>query len=189
MQRLDQAYGRRRTDRDPRRVTAGAALGVAGALAVLAAVVLVALAGESFAARRYAGLTAGLGIPAMLLAVVIVLPARTRARIGVVAGSLLLVLGVGLFWQAYPDDWLGPAGAAFEATAIYALGGAVALSFVFSTLATFRRRNSPAGTVTLEVTRDGGTETVEVSRREYREVRQAVGDGGSGEVIEDLLEE
>jgi len=30
---------------------------------------------------------------------------------------------------------------------------------------------------------------VEVSQREYRRVREAVGDGGESEVIEDLLEE
>ncbi|MEF8888246.1 MAG: hypothetical protein V5A30_10595 [Haloarculaceae archaeon] len=189
MQRLDEAYSRTPTDRDPRRVLGGAALGAAGALAVLVGILLVAVAGESYAARRYAGLCAGLGIPAMLLAVVLVLPASTRARLGVVAGSALTLVGVWLFWTAYPTQWTGPGGMAFETTAVYALGGGVALSFVFSALATFRRRNSPAGTVTLEVTRDGGTETVEVSRREYRRVREAVGDGGESEVIEDLLEE
>ncbi len=189
MQRLDEAYSRTPTDREPHRVLAGAALGAAGALAVLVAILLVAVAGESYAARRYAGLCAGLGIPAMLLAVVVVLPASTRARLGVVAGSVLTLAGVGLFWTAYPAQWTGPGGMAFETTAVYALGGAVALSFVFSAVATFRRRNSPAGTVRLEVTRDGGTETVEVSQREYRRVRQAVGDGGESEVLEDLLEE
>jgi hypothetical protein len=190
MQRLDEAYSRSRTDRDPRRVLGGGVLGAVGVLAVLAAILLVAVAGESYAARRYAGLCAGLGIPAMLLAVVVVLPASTRARLGVVAGCALTLAGVGLFWTAYPTNWTGPAGMAFETTAVYALGGGVALAFVFSAVATFRRRNSPAGTVTLEVTRDGGTETVEVSQREYNRVREAVSDGGHDEeILDDLLED
>jgi len=190
MQSLEEAYDRPSapTDRDPRRVVAGLGLGLAGALAVLAGVGLVAVDGSSVATRRLAGLAAGLGVPALVLAAVVVVPASTRARLGAVAGSGLLLAGVWLFWTSYPDRWLGPEGMAFETTAVYALGGAVALAVVFSALATFRRRNSPAGTVTLEVVRDGGTETVRVSRREYDRVRQAVGDGGTEDVLEDLLE-
>jgi len=191
MRSLEEAYSRRRADHDPRRVAGGAALGFVGALAVLGAIALLAVAGDTTVAKRYAGLLAGLGIPALLLAVVVVLPASWRNRAGVVAGSALTVLGVGLFWHAYPTRWTGAADPlVFETTVVYGSGGAVALAFVFLAVATFRRRNSPQGTVTLAVTRDGGTETVEVSQREYRRVRQSMSDGGSTEqLIEDLLDE
>jgi MFS family permease len=190
MQSLDETYSRRGTDGNRRRVLAGAGLGLAGALAVLAAILLVALAGTDLTARAWAGVLAGLGIPAMLSGVVVVLPADRRSRAGVLAGSGLTVVGTALFWEAYPDRWLGTADPlTFETTVVYTLGGAVALWFVFVAVANFRRRNDPHGTVTMRLTRDGGTRTVEVSRQKYRQVREAVGDGGSSEVIEDLLEE
>lgn len=191
MRSLEEAYSRRRADRDPRRVAGGAALGFAGALAVLGAIALVAVAGDATTAKRYAGLLAGLGIPAMLLAVVVVLPASWQHRAGVLAGSALTIFGVVMFWQAYPARWTGAADPlVFETTVVYGLGGAFALAFVFLAVATFRRRNSPQGTVTLAVNRDGGTETVEVSRGEYRRVRQSMSDGGNAEqILDDLLDE
>jgi hypothetical protein len=69
---------------------------------------------------------------------------------------------------------------------VYGLGGAVALWYVFTALATFRRRNTPQGTVEVEVVRDGGTRTVEVSRDRYREM---VSDGGDAGTLIEKLEE
>jgi hypothetical protein len=123
----------------------------------------------------------------MLLSVVLVLPATTRERAGVVLGSVATVAGVWLFWHAYPTQWTRTADPlAFETVMLYGLGGGVALWYVFTALATFRRRNTPQGTVEVEVVRDGGTRTVEVSPDQYREM---VGDGGDpGTVIEELEE-
>lgn len=191
MRSLDEAYSRRRAGHDRRRVAGGAGLGFAGAVAVLGAISLVAVAGDATTAKRYAGVLAGLGIPAMLLAVVVVLPAGWQNRAGVVVGSGLTVVGVVVFWRVYPTRWTGAADPlVFETAVVYGLGGAVALAFVFLAIATVRRRNSPQGTVRLAVNRDGGTETVEVSQREYRRVRQSMSDGGNAEqIIEDLLDE
>jgi hypothetical protein len=191
MRSFEEAYSRRRTGRDRRRVAGGAGLGFAGAAAVLGAISLVAVAGDTTAAKQYAGVLAGLGTPAMLLAVVVVLPASWRNRAGVVVGSGLTVIGVVVFWHAYPTRWSGAADPlVFETAVVYGLGGAVALAFVFLTVATFRRRNSPQGTVRLAVNRDSGTETVEVSQREYRRVRRSMSDGGDPEqILEDLLDE
>jgi hypothetical protein len=188
MPSLDEAYDRGTfTERNPRRVAGGLALGTAGALAVLAAVVLVAIGGDATAAKAQAGVLAGLGVPALLLSVVFVLPASTRRRAGVVAGSALTVVGVWLFWQAYPSNWTRTANSmAFETVMLYAVGAAVALWFVFAALATFRRRNTPQGTVELEVVRQGETKTVEVSRHRYQEL---VSDGGdASQVLEELDE-
>lgn len=188
MPSLDEAYDRNRVaGRDPRRVVGGLALGGTGAVAVLAAIVLVAVAGDATAAKAYAGLLAGLGVPAMFLAVVVVLPARRLARLGVVAGAALSVAGVWLFWHAYPTRWTRTADPmAFETVMLYGLGGAIALWFVFSAIASFRRRNDPHGTVELEVVRQGETRTVEVSQDRYRQI---VSDGGDAVQVLDEIED
>lgn len=188
MPSLDEAYDRGRgsfTERNPRHVAGGLTLGVAGALAVLAAIVLVAVGGDTRLAKAQAGVLAGLGVPALLLSVVFVLPASLRRRAGVVAGSSLTVVGVWLFWEAYPMRWTQTSNSmAFETILLYAVGAAVALWFVFATLATFRLRNNPQGTVELEVVRRGETKTVEVSQHRYREL---VSDGGDvSQVLEEL---
>jgi hypothetical protein len=188
MPSLDEAYDRDGlAERDPSRVLAGAVLGLAGVLAVVAAIALLARAGDTTPAKARAGVLTGLGVPAMLLAVVFVLPATTRERAGAVLGSAVTVAGVWLFWQAYPTQWTRTADSlAFETVMVYVVGGMVALWYVFTALATFRRRNNPQGTVEVQVVRDGGTRTVEVSRDRYR---QMVSDGGdAGTVVEELEE-
>ena len=165
MTSLGDAYDRkRRAGRDPRRILAGAALLVAGGLALVAAILLVATAaaGGGTTAKHYAGALAGLGIPAMLL--------------GVVGGAVLTVAGVALFWHAYPAQWTRAGGGlTFETTMVYFVGAVIALWYVFTAIATFRRRNTPHGTVRMEVVRQGSTRTIEVSEDRYRRI---VSDGG-----------
>jgi len=182
MPSLDEAYDRRWDRlRDPHRVGLGLLLAAAGGVAVLAAMVLVAVDPESTGAKQSAGVAAGLGVPAMLLGVVVVLPASRRNRLGVLAGAGLTVLGVLLFWVAYPNRWTRTADPlAFETLGVYAAGCVIGLWFVFSALASTRLRNVPRGTVELEVVREGGARTVEVSRDRYEEL---VGDGGSGDEV------
>ena len=185
MTSLSEAYDDRGWEgRDPRRVSAGAALFVSGALAVVVAILvpttdLAALADATTetGVRRLAGTLAGLGIPAMFLGVVVVLPASRRERLGVVAGAFLSVGGVFLFRYAYPMRWVSSGESlAFPTAMLYFVGGSVALWFVFSAIATFKLRNNPHGTVTLEVVRQGETREIEVSRDEYRRYRRAARD-------------
>ena len=180
MPSLDEAYDRRWDRlRDPHRVGMGLVLAAAGGVAVLAAMVLVAVEPESTGAKQSAGIAAGVGVPAMLLGVVVVLPASRRNRLGVLAGAGLTLVGVALFWFAYPDRWTRTADPlAFETLGVYAAGCVLGLWFVFSALASTRLRNVPRGTVELEVVREGQTRTVEVSRDRYESL---VGDGGSGD--------
>ena len=182
MPSLDEAYdGDQWTERDPWQVYGGVVLGLVGATAILGAVGLVAVVGDTTAAKGQAGVLAGLGVPAMLLAVVLVLPASTRQQLGVVLGSAVTVVGVWLFVHAYPARWTQTADPlAFETVMVYGLGGAVALWYVFAALATVRLRNNPQGTVMLEVVRDDGTRTVEVSRDRYDEM---VSDGGDASAV------
>lgn len=185
MPSLEEAYDRQALDVDrPRQVAAGLAVLGVGALAVLAAVGLLGVS-QTTSAKRWAGIVAGLGVPAMLLGVVIALPAARRARAGVLAGTALAAAGVWLFARVYPTRWTRTADPmAAETLLVYALGCAIALWFVFVALASFRRRNDPQGTVRVDLVREGERRTVEVSRDRYREL---VGDGGDAtELLQEL---
>jgi hypothetical protein len=197
MPSLGEAYDRGGiTPRDRTRVVLGATLVVGGALGLVAAIAVLTtpLAGGDrglTAVQRLAGTLAGLGVPALLLGVVVVLPARRRERVGAAVGTAGAVVGVGLFRYAYPTRWTGTGQSLALPTAlVYFLGSAVALWFVFAAVATFTARNQPGGTVTLSVRRRDETRTVEVSHDEYEQAREALRDGGEDEqVIRDLLDE
>ncbi len=182
MTSLDEAYNRRRSGLDnPRRVVAGMVLVGVGVAAIIVAMGLVGFRGESTTAKQYAGVAAGLGIPAMLFGIVVVLPASRRTRLGVAFGTLVAGAGVALFWQVYPGRWTRTADPlAFETMMLYGVGCAIALWFVFTAIASFRLRNNPQGTVRLDVVRQGKTRTVEVSNEQYRRL---VNDGGNPEQI------
>jgi len=193
MPSLSETYERGRWEgRDPRRVYVGGALFALGSLAVVAAIFVVTTgfgsllgAASDTAAKRLAGVLAGLGTPAILAGVVAVLPSSRRQRWGVVLGVALTVGGVALFDYAYPTRWTGTGQSlAFETAMLYFVGAACALWFVLSTVATFKLRNNPQGTVELELTRRGDTETVRVSRDQYRRYRRAArSDGGRDEEL------
>jgi len=199
MESLGDAYtGSRWDGRDPRRVYAGVGLLAVGVLAIVAGILVVTTplstlvgAETTTAAQSIAGVLAGLGVPASLAAVVVVLPASRRERNGVLAGTILCVVGVGLFSQAYPGQWTGTANSlAFPTTVVYFLGGAVAFWFVFTAIASYRVRNNPHGMVQLELKHRGETRTVELSREEYTEYKRAVrGDGGETEQVIRELED
>jgi hypothetical protein len=193
MTSLSEAYSGGQWDgRDPRRVSAGGTLFGLGALAVVVAILVLTTglsdllgAATDTAARRVAGALAGLGIPAMFLGVVVVLPASTRQRLGVVLGTLFSAGGVGLFWHAYPARWTGTGESlTFPTAMVYFVGGSVALWFVFSAVTTFKLRNNPQGTVTLEVVRQGETREIQVTAAEYRRYREAIRDDGDAAVRE-----
>lgn len=188
MTSLGEAYGDTRWNgRDPRWIAIGVGSFVAGVVAIVLAIGLVAtplgsalgLTG-AFEARESAGVLAGLGVPAMLLGVVAVLPSSRRQGIGVVAGALVCLVGVGLFTYAYPWMWPPAEPAmAFETTMTYFFGAVLAFGSVFSTVASYRVRNDPQGTVRMELKRQGETKTVTVSRDQYRQYKRAMrGDGG-----------
>ncbi|ACV47141.1 MULTISPECIES: DUF7139 domain-containing protein [Halomicrobium] len=199
MESLGDAYGGSRWNgRDPRRVYAGVVLFAVGVLAVVVGILIVTTplgtllgADSATESQSLAGVLAGLGVPASLASVVVVLPATRRERVGVLAGTLLCVVGVGLFAYAYPARWTGTAQSlAFPTTTVYFLGGSLAFWFVFTAVAGYRIRNNPHGTVRLELRREGETRTVELSRQEYSEYKQVVrGDGGETEQVIRELEE
>jgi len=169
MASLTEVYdGHLRTVTTSRRVSLGAGLFALGAAMVVGSIV-VATTGlgaqfglDRIAARRLAGVLAGLGLPATVLGVFAVLPSGRTTRAASVIGASVTVLGVALFWVAYPDQWFGTGDALAAVTAVvYAAGAMTTLSCLFAGLATFKTRNDPGGTARMEITEEGGVRLVE----------------------------
>jgi len=169
MASLTEVYeGHLRTVTTPRRFYAGASLFAAGAVMVVASIVVStttvgpSLGFDRIAARTLAGTLAGLGLPATLLGVFAVLPAGRVTRAASAIGASVAVLGVALFRVAYPDQWFGagdPLGLA--AVVVYFAGALVSLTCLFAGLATFKTRNDPGGTARMEITEEGNIRLVE----------------------------
>lgn len=186
MPSLGDAYGTSRWgDRSPHQILAGIAVLVAGAIAIFTAICLVTtplsdvFGLDEMASYRVAGLLAGPAVSATLLGVVAVLPASSRQRIGVVVGSAISLVGVALYWYAYPAHWTASEQSlAFPTAAVYFLGSCLAVGFVFSALASSHVRNNPTGKVRLKLTREGESRVVELSQEDYQRYARAVSDGG-----------
>lgn len=160
---------------------------------------------DGYAAREVAGITAGLGLPAVVLGVFSVLPAGRRTRATAAVGAGVAVGGVALFRQLYPYSWTSNAPLLALAAGIVYFGGIVTTFWcLFAALATVKTRKTPGGTARMEVTEegtirlveearslpglggigflgqdpDGGVET-QTNRRSADEPSGAVGDGGN----------
>ena len=141
-------------------VLLGAALAVVAVLVAttdLVGGVAVELSGEmaaQFATVRAAGVLAGLSVPTLLVGVFVVLPAGRRVQAAAAISASLCVLGVALFWHAYPHHWrYGGDQLTLEVSVVYLLGLLTAIWCLFTAVATFKRRNDPGGTLQMSVTR------------------------------------
>ncbi|WP_267642545.1 DUF7139 domain-containing protein [Haloarchaeobius amylolyticus] len=152
---------------------AGALLTVLG-IVVGATDVLAGLGVDLYGSREIAGILGGLGIPAVLVGVFTVLPASRRIRAAAAIGSSVCVLGVALFSRVYPGEWIGSPTASQGMTllvaTVYFVGVFTAIGCLFSAVVTFKTRNDPGGTVTMQVTREGETTVVEVPEEKVDEV-------------------
>jgi hypothetical protein len=185
MTSLGEAYGAARSqEADPGRLYAGVVLFLAGTLLVVAGIVvattdLLRTGGTTiYEVRELGGILAGVGVPAVFLGILTVLPADRDTRVAAAVGAAVAVLGVALFAHAYPCQWSGatcaPAGnLTLPTVGVYFLGAMVTAWYLFVGIATFKRRNDPGDTVRMTVTRQGETEVVEVDPRE-------AGEGGVG---------
>ena len=178
MASLGEVYGgTREQEADPGRLYAGVALFLVGALLVLAGIVVATTdllrgGGTSiYEVRELGGILAGVGVPAVFLGILIVLPADRDTRAAAAVGAAVAALGVALFAHAYPCQWSGatcaPAGdLTLPTVGVYTLGAMITTWYLFVGIATFKRRNDPGGTVRMSVTRQGETKVVEVDPRE-----------------------
>jgi MFS family permease len=174
MTSLGEAYGGAR-GATPRRLYAGVALFLAGAALVGVGIVV---AGTDFLlsrgytlgeAREIAGIVGGVGVPAVFLGILSVLPSSRRNRAAAVIGAFVCLLGVAMFRYAYPCRWIGAnCGVATDLTlptvGVYFLGAITTFWCLFVGVATFKTRNDPGGTARLDVIRKGETRIVEVDR-------------------------
>ncbi len=175
MTSLSEAYGGSR-EPDLQRLYAGVGLFAVGTLALVTAIVIttttVYVGGETTMAdaRHLGGLLGGLGLPAMFLGVFAVLPSSRRTKTAAAIGAAVAVLGVGLFWTAYPCQWVGSnCGAGLTDLTLptvgtYFVGTVTTLWCLFAGVANFKTRNDPGGTARVDVTTKGETEIVEVER-------------------------
>jgi hypothetical protein len=156
---------------DPRRRLAGAALFLAGAAMVVGAIPiattdLVQTVGLSvYEARELAGVLAGLGVPAVFVGILTVVPAGRGTRAGAAIGASLALLGVALFAYAYPYSWVSNDPTMAVVTAVlYSAGTLVTFWCLFVGIATFKTRNDPGGSARVEITDEGVVEIVSAGR-------------------------
>ena len=176
---LSEAYeGSVASQQGNHRLYLGVSLFFMGAVLLLAAIIvagsgLLTSRGYSLGQTRWiGGVLGGIGLPAVILGVFTVLPADRRTRSAALIGASLALFGVAIFSHAYPCQWIGTtctnpgADLTLPTAGIYALGTLTTVWCLFVGIANFKVRNNPGGTVTMEVTRQGETQVVEVDRSE-----------------------
>ncbi|QRV14382.1 hypothetical protein JMJ58_15770 [Haloterrigena salifodinae] len=163
----------------PRRLYAGTALVLIGALLAVVAVIMATTdllggyaavlspgIGTHYASIRLAGVLAGLGVPIALVGVFLVLPASRRVHAAAAISVSLCLLGVVLFWGAYPYDWrFHGDDYTLQVSVVYLLGLFIALWSLFTAVVNFKTRNDPGGALEMNVTRQNKT-VVEVAESE-----------------------
>ncbi|ELZ71236.1 YihY/virulence factor BrkB family protein [Haloferax volcanii] len=174
MTSLSEAYHGGRGGPSLRRLSLGFGGFLLGVLLVVAGIVVAttdvytsggATLGE---ARELGGILGGIGVPAVFLGVLAVLPASRRTRAASLIGASIAVLGVALFSHAYPCQWTGATCGAglpdltLETVAVYFFGTVTTFWCLFVGVANFKTRNDPGGTATVQVTKKGETRVVEV---------------------------
>ncbi|PSQ01371.1 hypothetical protein BRC94_03825 [Halobacteriales archaeon QS_5_70_17] len=152
-----------------RRLYLGVALFLTGVALVFAGIVFAttdlgaSLFGLNWEGQReLAGVIAGVGLPAVFLGVLSVLPASRFVRGAALAGAAVAMVGVVLFWAVYPENWVRGEQLALFVVVVYFAGAIATFWCLFTGVANFKTRNDPGGTVTLEITEGGETRVVEV---------------------------
>ncbi|MFP8889329.1 hypothetical protein ACLI4U_06100 [Natrialbaceae archaeon A-CW2] len=152
-----------------RRLYAGTALVAVGAILSVVAVLVATtdLFSSAFADQYgpvlWAGVLSGTGVPLALLGVFTVLPASRRIQAAAVIGTSICLLGVALFWHAYPAHWRGHGdNLTMHVSVVYLLGLFTAMWCLFTAVVNFKTRNDPGGMLEMNVTRRNQTKVVEV---------------------------
>ncbi len=166
-----------------RRLYAGLGLFAVGGLLAIAGVVVGAITpfDSLTASWEWAGVLAGLGVPAAILGVFSVLPSGRRTRAAAVIGAALSILGVALFAHAYPCQWVGTNCLdgrmllTLPVALLYSAGIITTLWCLFTGIVNFESRNSPGGTAQVEVTTQGETKVIEVPTSELPKFSSSMG--------------
>ncbi|MWG35445.1 DUF7139 domain-containing protein [Halomarina oriensis] len=173
-----------------RRLYLGVSLFAVGVVLVLSGMVFAttelggAWFGFHWTVEHELGITlAGLGVPAVFVGILAVLPSSRRVKAAATAGAAIAVVGVLMFRAVYPENWiLADVSYAFPVIAVYLFGTVVTFWCLFVGVANFKTRNDPGGTVKLEITQEGETRVVEVDRSELSSLGGLGSIGGMGGV-------
>lgn len=148
-----------------RRLHAGTALMVAGAVLAVLGVVLATSDGlfaNQWTAREYGGIVSGLALPVALVGVFVVLPASRRIRAAAAISASICLFGVALFAYAYPYHWAGVGrDLTLLVSSVYLFGAFTSFWSLFVAVVNFKTRNDPGGTLEMNVIRRGRTKVVE----------------------------
>ena len=164
MTALSDAYSGTVADQRGRgRLYLGVGLFGVGAILVVAGIIaagsgLLTAQGYSLGEARWlAGVLGGIGVPAVFLGIVTILPAGRTTRGAALIGASIAVFGVALFAYAYPCQWIGNTCATggpnltLPTAGVYFLGTLTTFWCLFTGVANFKTRNDPGGTVRMEI--------------------------------------
>lgn len=125
----------------------GLGLGAIGVLVFLYSATLPPDELSTYAVREVAGVAAAVGLPALLLGIVVLLPVDKRMLYVAAAGSAVTIAAVGIFVWAYPRDWnvAVPPDYSARAIAIYSVGIALVVAATGAALVAHRVERATAG--------------------------------------------
>lgn len=120
-----------------------------------------------------AGVFGGIALPFLIVGVFTIMPASHRQRAGAAVGLAIALVGVFLFYNAFPHQWHGdPTDHTFRVLATYFLGTITTIVYLFISIANFRQRNDPGGNVTLHLDIEGSKQSVSVSREQLTDEQE-----------------
>ena len=119
---------------------AGIGLGLTGVVVFLYSATLPANTASTYAVRQVAAVAGAVGLPALLLGVVVLLPVDRRMLYLAGVGTAITLVGTGLFVWAYPQDWnvVSPPDYSAQVVAVYTLGLVAVIAATGGALAAHR---------------------------------------------------
>ncbi|AZQ15168.1 permease [Halorubrum sp. PV6] len=159
---------------------AGIALGLIGVVVFLYSATLPPEALSTYAVQEVAAVAAAVGLPALLLGVVVLLPVDRRMLYLAGAGSAITLVAVGLFSRTYPYNWNVSTATDYSAqvVAVYAVGLVAVIAATGGALVAHRVEQATggaagagggaAGGATGEAATGSGDETETVTDAEVR---------------------
>ena len=138
----------------------GLGLGAIGVLVFLYSATLPPDELSTYAVREVAGVAAAVGLPALLLGIVVLLPVDKRMLYVAAAGSAVTIAAVGIFVWAYPRDWnvAVPPDYSARAIAIYSVGIALVVAATGAALVAHRVERATGGATAAEPDDDDESE-------------------------------
>ncbi|PHQ38286.1 permease [Halorubrum persicum] len=157
----------------------GLGLGAVGVAVFLYSATLPPTELSTYAVREVAGVAAAVGLPALLLGIVVLLPVDKRMLYVAAAGSAVTVAAVGVFVWAYPHDWnvAVPPDYSARVIALYSVGIALVVAATGVALVAHRVERVTDGATAAEAN-DGADESDEtVSDEQVRaDIDRELGD-------------